>query len=89
MAAYNNLVSGNQLFYLAQIGPENAGKTMEITLFDPGDVSGNAYLQDQVARRQLVQLRDLLVDGGQRHVGHERDVRSRPPRRAAASSTTA
>ncbi|HEY7024968.1 MAG TPA: pilus assembly protein TadG-related protein [Candidatus Limnocylindrales bacterium] len=45
MVAYNNLVSGNQLFYLAQIGAENAGKTMEITLFDPGDVSGNAYLR--------------------------------------------
>ena len=45
MAAYTNLVSGNQLFYLAQIGQENAGKTMEITLFDPGDVSGNAYLR--------------------------------------------
>ena len=45
MAAYNNLVAGNQLFYLAQIGAENAGKTMEISLFDPGDVSGNAYLR--------------------------------------------
>ena len=45
MVAYNNLVAGNQLFYLAQIGAEYAGKTMEITLFDPGDVSGNAYLK--------------------------------------------
>ena len=45
MVAYTNLVAGNQLFYLAQIGAENAGKTMEITLFDPGDVSGNAYLK--------------------------------------------
>ena len=45
MVAYNNLVAGNQLFYLAQIGAENASKTMEITLFDPGDVSGNAYLK--------------------------------------------
>ncbi len=45
MAAYNNLVSGNQLFYLAQIGAENAGKTMVITLFDPGDVGGNAFLK--------------------------------------------
>jgi len=45
MAAYNNLVAGTQLFYLAQIGAENAGKTVEISLFDPGDVSGNAYLK--------------------------------------------
>jgi hypothetical protein len=45
MAAYNNLTAGTQLFYLAQIDRENAGKTMEITLFDPGDVSGDAYLR--------------------------------------------
>ncbi len=45
MCAYNNLTSGAQLFYLAQIDRTNAGKTMEITLFDPGDVSGNAYLR--------------------------------------------
>ena len=45
MVAYNNLVSGTQLFYLAQIDASNAGKTMEISLFDPGDVSGNAYLK--------------------------------------------
>ncbi len=45
MAAYNNLEAGTQLFYLAQIDASNAGKTMEISLFDPGDVSGNAYLK--------------------------------------------
>jgi hypothetical protein len=45
MCSYNNLVSGTQTFYLAQIDNSNAGKTMEITLFDPGDVSGNAYLR--------------------------------------------
>ena len=44
MVAYNNLVGGNQLFYLAQVAAANAGRTVEITLFDPGDVSGNAYL---------------------------------------------
>jgi len=44
MAVYNNLVSGLQTFYLAQIDPVNAGKTLEIDLFDPGDVSGNAYI---------------------------------------------
>ncbi len=45
MVAYNNLVSGTQLFYLAQIDKTAAGKTMEISLFDPGDVSGNASLR--------------------------------------------
>lgn len=32
--------SGVQKFYLAQIGPENAGKTLEIKLFDIGDING-------------------------------------------------
>ena len=45
MVTYNNLVSGTQLFYLAQIDQVHAGKTMEIKLFDPGDVGGNAYLR--------------------------------------------
>jgi len=45
MVTYNNLVSGKQLFYLAQIDKVHAGKTMEVKLFDPGDVSGNAYLR--------------------------------------------
>jgi len=45
MVTYNNLVSGKQLFYLAQIDQVHAGKTMEVKLFDPGDVSGNAYLR--------------------------------------------
>ncbi|MEA2621513.1 MAG: hypothetical protein QOH61_423, partial [Chloroflexota bacterium] len=45
MVAYNNLLGGTQLFYLAQIDAANAGKTVEITLFDPGDVSGNAFLK--------------------------------------------
>lgn len=45
MVTYNNLVSGTQVFYLAQIDQVHAGKTMEIKLFDPGDVGGNAYLR--------------------------------------------
>ena len=28
---------GSSIFYLAQIGAEHAGKTMEINLWDPGD----------------------------------------------------
>jgi hypothetical protein len=45
MVAYNNLRAGTQQFYLAQIDAQDAGKTMEITLFDPGDVNGDAYLK--------------------------------------------
>ena len=45
MVAYNNLVGGIQQFYLAQIDAVHAGKTMRILLFDPGDVSGNAFLR--------------------------------------------
>ncbi len=46
MATYNILPgSGKNTFYLAQIGAESAGKTLEIKLFDPGDVGGDAYLR--------------------------------------------
>jgi Flp pilus assembly protein TadG len=45
MCAYNSLVAGTQRFYLAQIEGIHAGKTMEINLFDPGDVGGNAYMR--------------------------------------------
>ena len=45
MVTYNNLLAGTQLFYLAQIDKVHAGKTMEIKLFDPGDVSGNAFMR--------------------------------------------
>lgn len=47
MAAYNILPSGVQSFYLAQIDRTAAGKTLEIDLFDPGDVSGDAVLRIQ------------------------------------------
>ncbi|HTC86180.1 MAG TPA: hypothetical protein VK656_05725, partial [Candidatus Acidoferrum sp.] len=45
MVTYNNLLAGTQTFYLAQIDKVHAGKTMEIKLFDPGDVGGNAFLR--------------------------------------------
>jgi hypothetical protein len=45
MCSYMNLVGGSQVFYLAQIAAVHAGKTLQITAFDPGDVGGNAYLK--------------------------------------------
>lgn len=45
MGAYNNLPAGTQLFYLAQIDARNAGKTAIISLYDPGDVGGGAWLR--------------------------------------------
>ncbi len=49
MAAYTNLddtgVGGAQRFYFSQIEPVHAGKTMVITLFDPGEASAPSYLQ--------------------------------------------
>jgi Flp pilus assembly protein TadG len=45
MVTYNNLTSGTQVFYLAQIDKVHAGKTMEISLFDPGDVTGGSWLR--------------------------------------------
>jgi Flp pilus assembly protein TadG len=46
MAAYANVQAGQQTFYLAQIDrPSGAGKTVEIDLYDPGDVGGGAWLE--------------------------------------------
>jgi Flp pilus assembly protein TadG len=46
METYANIDSGAQTFYLAQISQTlGAGKTMEIDLFDPGDVKSDAWLQ--------------------------------------------
>lgn len=46
MAAYANIQSGTQLFYLAQIDrAAGAGKSVVINLYDPGDVGGGAWLQ--------------------------------------------
>jgi Flp pilus assembly protein TadG len=46
MATYTNTQSGTQALYLAQIDrPSGAGKTIEIDLYDPGDVGGGAWLQ--------------------------------------------
>ena len=46
METYASVDSGAQIFYLAQISQASgAGKTMEIDLFDPGDVGQNAWLQ--------------------------------------------
>ncbi len=45
MCAYTNLVAGTQRFYLAQIDGVHGGKTMQIDLFDPGDVSGTATMK--------------------------------------------
>jgi Flp pilus assembly protein TadG len=45
MCDYVNVVAGTQLFYLAQIAAVHAGKTLQITVHDPGDVGGSATLR--------------------------------------------
>ena len=44
MCAYVNIATTPALFYLAQVDAVHAGKTLEIKLFDPGDVT-NATLR--------------------------------------------
>jgi len=39
MCAYVNVASTTALFYLAQVDAVHAGKTLEIRLFDPGDIA--------------------------------------------------
>ncbi len=63
MAAYNNLALGTQKFYLAQIDQTAAGKTLEIDLFDPGDVSGGAWLRVLRPGRQRLQSGVVHVHG--------------------------
>jgi hypothetical protein len=49
MVTYANVDAGSQEFYLAQIDQmAGAGKTVEIDLFDPGDVGAGAWLQVMV-----------------------------------------
>jgi Flp pilus assembly protein TadG len=46
METYANIDSGSQEFYLAQIDrTAGAGKTIEIDLFDPGDVGSPSWMQ--------------------------------------------
>jgi hypothetical protein len=46
MVSYANIQNGQQEFFLAQIDrAAGAGKTVEIQLFDPGDVGDKAWLQ--------------------------------------------
>ena len=44
MSIFNNLSNGTSYIYLAQLGSNLAGKTMEVDLFDPGDVNGSAVM---------------------------------------------
>ena len=45
MAVYDNLDNATSTFYLAQVPAVHAGKTLEIRLFDPGDVGGSATMR--------------------------------------------
>ncbi len=41
MSIYANVQAGQTEFYLAEVQPVNAGKTLQIDLFDPGEASGD------------------------------------------------
>jgi hypothetical protein len=44
MSIYNNLQAGTSYIYLAQIDSTNAGKTLVVDLFDPGDLNGTGVM---------------------------------------------
>lgn len=44
MSMYNNIAAGTANFFLAEVGPEHQGKRFEVTLYDPGEVAGNGYI---------------------------------------------
>ena len=39
MSMYNNVEAGNATFYLAEVDPIHRGKTLELKLYDPGEVT--------------------------------------------------
>ena len=45
MPIYANVSNGTTLFYLGRVDAVHAGKTMVVSLFDPGDASGTASIQ--------------------------------------------
>lgn len=45
MPIYANVTNGTTLFYLGRIDAVHAGKTMVVSLFDPGDAQGTASIQ--------------------------------------------
>src|SRR5207248_6895629 len=47
MCAYVNIANTTALFYLAQVDAVYAGKTLEIRLFDPGDISNTTLRIEQ------------------------------------------
>ena len=47
MVLYNNISSGDATFYVAEVGPQYAGKTLVLELFDPGESSGTAWMYPQ------------------------------------------
>jgi len=48
MSIYNNLASGTSYIYLAQVAAKNAGKTLQISLFDPGDLNGTGVMSFEI-----------------------------------------
>jgi len=48
MSIYNNFAAGDSWLYLAQIKSSMAGKTMEIDLFDPGDMDGTGTMYFEI-----------------------------------------
>ena len=58
----------NSIFYLAQIGAQHAGKTMEIRLWDPGDTNAlSASLKILAPTDRSLRGHELLLDLGPGH----------------------
>ena len=82
--------NGNASFYLAEVGPEHAGKTLVVQLFDAGDFTGPATVRPLMPKTgtapsahldlgELVGLLLHLVARAQQPGGHGPE-RTEPPR---------
>jgi Flp pilus assembly protein TadG len=63
MSIYANASGSSANFFLAKIGPEHEGKTLKITLFDPGEGGKSIRILDPAGNYANFRYQDMGVDG--------------------------
>ncbi len=63
MSIYANASSASANFFLAKVGPEHAGKTLKITLFDPGEGGRTIRIIDPGGNYVNFTYQDMGVNG--------------------------
>jgi len=63
MSVYANASGSSANFFLAKVGPEHAGKTLKITLFDPGEGGKSIRILDPGGNFASFRYQDMGVNG--------------------------